>query len=452
MTVEAKHQPIDEIKGFYERGKTGEAKRLIAPLHPADIARLLDGLEKDEIVWVFRLLDKDVAAAVLLELDERLRELLVSSVSSGELVQLVREMETDDATDIVSELSPQEAKHVLEGINKEDAKEVKKLLTYAEDTAGGKMQAELVSVRLDATVRDAIEEVRRKSKEVGNISSVFVVDLEGKFAGTVALNQLILAEEGAPVSTITDTGAMKVTTDVDQEKVAKIFQRHDLLSMPVTDMENRLVGRITIDDVVDVIEEEILEDFYRIASLNTEERVMDPPRRSFSMRAPWLLINLGTAFMAAAVVKVFESTIDRLVILAVFMPIVAGMGGNAATQTIAVVVRGLALGELPPDSAKKLLVKEVLVGLANGVVTGIVAMAAAYILGANPLVGLLLFLAMTANLMIAGFSGTVIPLALRWWGADPALASSIFVTTCTDVGGFFSFLGLAAVFIRIGIL
>lgn len=452
MTVEAKHQPIDEIKGFYEQGKTGEAKRLIAPLHPTDIARLLDGLEKAEIVWVFRLLDKDVAAAVLLELDERLRELLVSSVSSVELVQLVKEMETDDATDIVSELSPQEAKQVLEGINKDEAKEVKKLLTYAEDTAGGKMQAELVSVRLDATVRDAIEEVRRKSKEVGNISSVFVVDLEGKFAGTVSLNQLILAEEGAPISTITDTRAMKVTTDVDQEKVAKIFQRYDLLSMPVTDMENRLVGRITIDDVVDVIEEEILEDFYRIASLNTEERVMDPPRRSFSMRAPWLLINLGTAFMAAAVVKVFESTIDRLVILAVFMPIVAGMGGNAATQTIAVVVRGLALGELPHDSAKKLLVKEVLVGLANGIVTGIVAMAAAYILGANPLVGLLLFLAMTVNLMIAGFSGTVIPLVLRWWGSDPALASSILVTTCTDVGGFFSFLGLAAVFIRIGIL
>ncbi|MBI5560143.1 MAG: magnesium transporter [Deltaproteobacteria bacterium] len=452
MAVEEKHLPVEELKESIEREDLEGVKKLIAPLHPTDVAAVLKGLEGPQVTWVFRLLKKDVASAVLLELDDRMRELLVASVSSGELAQLVGEMESDDATDIVGELPLAEANEVLAGIDKEDARKVQKLLAYPEDTAGGKMQAELVSVRETATVREAIEEVRRKSKEIDNISNVFVVDSEGRFSGSVALNKLILAEEDGPIKGITDTKAVKVTTDVDQEQVAKMFQRYDLLNMPVVDKNGRLVGRITIDDIVDVIEEEISEDFYRVASLNIGERVLDSAGRSFGMRAPWLLINLATAFIAAAVVKVFESTIGRLVILAVFMPIVAGMGGNAATQTIAVVVRGLALGELPPNSARKVLIKEVLVGLANGILTGIVAMGVSYILGANPMVGLLLFLAMMANLVIAGFSGTIIPLALKWWGADPALASSIFVTTCTDVGGFLSFLGLAAVFMRAGIL
>lgn len=452
MAVEEKHLPFEETRESLEKNDLEGARRLIAPLHPTDVAAILKGLEDSQVVALFRLLEKDVASAVLLELDERMREVLVASVSTGELAQLVDRMETDDAADIVAELPSEEAREVLEGIGREDAKEVRKLLVYSSATAGGKMQAELVSVKGDSTVRAAIEEVRRKSKEVENISNVFVVDQQGRFVGSVSLDRLILAEENEMISNITDTKVVKVTTDVDQEQVAKMFQRYDLLNMPVVDSSNRLVGRITIDDIVDVIEEEMFEDFYRSASLNVGERVLDPPKRSFGMRAPWLLLNLATAFLAAAVVKVFESTIDRLVILAVFMPIVAGMGGNAATQTIAVVVRGLALGELPPDSARKVLTKEILVGFANGIVTGVVAMAVSYILGANPVVGLLLFLAMTVNLIIAGFSGAVIPLALKWWGADPALASSIFVTTCTDVGGFFSFLGLAAVFMKMGVM
>ncbi|MBI5344887.1 MAG: magnesium transporter, partial [Deltaproteobacteria bacterium] len=221
---------------------------------------------------------------------------------------------------------------------------------------------------------------------------------------------------------------------------------------PVVDRDNRLVGRIMVDDVVDVIEEAIFEDFYRMAGLNVEERVLNPAARSIWMRFPWLLINLGTAFLAASVVRVFQGTIEKFVVLAVLMPIVAGMGGNAATQTITVVVRGMALGELEMKNARWVLMKEVMAGLANGFMTGLVAAGVSYLLGANIIIGLLLFMAMTANLAIAGLSGAFIPIVLKWFKVDPAISSSIFVTTCTDIGGFFTFLGLATVFMKTGAL
>ena len=314
------------------------------------------------------------------------------------------------------------------------------------------MQAELVAVTEDTTVEKTIEEVRRKAQDIENISNVFVVDSAWRLKGVVNLDKLILASPTTRIIEVADTDPLKVNTDMDQEEVAKIFQKYDLVTIPVIDKDGRLAGRITVDDVVDVIEEEIFEDFYKMAGLRLEARVLDPPMRSIWMRLPWLLINLATAFLAASVVRLFQDTIQQYVILAVLMPIVAGMGGNAATQTITIVVRGLALGELLPKNAARLIFKEAIVGLANGFITGVAASVIAYMLGANIMIGLLLFLAMTANLIIAGLSGSVIPLLLRWRKIDPAISSSIFVTTCTDIGGFFTFLGLATVFMKTGIL
>jgi magnesium transporter len=450
--VDDKNEILDEIKGLLERGDEEEIKGLLASLHPSDIAMNLETLEEPEVVRVFRLLSPETASTVLLELDEHTREAIISAISDIELVKVVDEMDTDDAADVISGLPLEEAKKVLDGISWKESIVVQKLLKYPEDTAGGKMQAELVSVREDATVEETIEEVRKRSEEVENISSVFVVDREGRLTGAVPLEKLILARPGLPIKEIADREPIRVETGVDQEEVGKMFRRYDLLTMPVVDSENRLVGRITIDDVVDVIEEEIFEDFYRMASLKAGERALDPPARSFKMRAPWLLINVVTAFIAAGVVKVFESTIETLVVLAVLMPVVAGLGGNAATQTITVVVRGFALGQLELRSAGKLLIKEVSVGLANGLLVGTLAAAIAYFLGANIMVGLLLMLAMTANLIIAALAGTIIPLILKWYKADPALSASVFVTACTDVGGFFTFLGLAALFMKLGLL
>lgn len=452
MVVEVKHDHTEEVKAFLEAGRDEDIARLLEGMHSSDIGRLLMSLEDEEAMRVFKLLSPEQASAVLLEVDERLRKALISSISSEELIEVVHEMETDDAADIISELPVEDAKQVLEGIDRHEALAVQKLLVYPEDTAGGKMQAELVSVAETATVEEAIEEVRKKAEEIENISNVFVVDGSGRLVGAVALDKLILARPRTKIIGITNRETLHVTTDMDQEEVAKLFQKYDLISVPVVDNEGRLVGRITIDDVVDVLEEEIFEDFYKMAGLNTEDRALDPPRHSIRMRVPWLLVNLATAFLAASVVKVFQDTIAQLVTLAVLMPIVAGMGGNAATQTITVVVRGLALGEVSLKNARWVLFKEAMVGLANGFVTGAVAALIAYTLGANPVVGIILFLAMTANMLIAGLIGSLIPIVLKKMKFDPAISSSIFVTTCTDIGGFFTFLGLATIFMKMGLL
>lgn len=460
MADDVKVNNIEELKArldYWRKGllqKKDEAaiKGFIASLHPSDIAKIFTSLEEDEKIYVFSLLDHIVASDVLLEVDEQTREKLIASISKAELTEIVDEMATDDAADVIAELPQEEAKTVLEGIGWEESAEVQKLLKYPEDTAGGIMQTEMVMVNEDATIQETIEQVQAKSEEISNIHNVFVVDAATKLVGAVPLEKLILTKPQLPVKDIMNQKPIKVLADTDQEDVARIFKKYDIVTLPVVDKDDKLLGRITIDDVMDVIEEEIFEDFYKMASLNADERVLDSPSRSLKMRLPWLLINLATAFAAASVVKVFENTIQAVVTLAVFMPIVAGMGGNAATQTITVVVRGLALGELELRNAKEVVLKNIAVGIVNGVLTGIIAAVAAYLLGVNYMIGALLFLAMIANLAIAGFSGTVIPLILKWYKADPALSATVFVTTCTDVGGFFSFLGLAAIFIKYGLL
>ena len=450
--IEVKNDHIEEVKGHIEAGRESEIAALLAELHTSDIGRLVAALEEEDAVKLFKFLAPDKASAVLLEVDERRRKALISSISSEELIDVVHEMETDDAADVISELPVEEAKQVLDGIDRHESIAVQKLLVFAEDTAGGKMQAELASVIETATVEETIEEVRKKSHEIDNISNVFVVDKEGRLAGAVPLDKLILADPETRVVTIANRDPIKVRTDMDQEEVAKLFQKYDLISVPVVDHDGRLVGRITVDDIVDVLEEEIFEDFYKMAGLNVEARALDPAGRAIRMRVPWLMLNLCTAALAASVVKLFEGTIEQLVLLAVLMPIVAGMGGNAATQTITVVVRALALGELTFKNARSVLLKEVLVGFANGCLTGGIAGLVAYLLGANIVVGLLLFLAMIANMMIAGLIGSIMPLVLKRFKFDPAISSSIFVTASTDIGGFFTFLGLASIFMKMGLL
>lgn len=452
MSIENRLEIMNRANVLVASGDMEGIRALLVSLHPSDSAKVLEGVDEASLLAVFRLLSPEYRSEVLLEIDDRLRENLLAAISDIELVEVVDEMETDDAADVISELPVEDAKKVLDGIDRKESIEVQKLLKYPDDTAGGKMQAELVAVSEEATVEQAVGEVRKKSEAVENISNVFVVDRSGVLTGIVPLDKLILARTDRQMSEIAAKNPVKVETGVDQEDVASMFRRYDLLSMPVVDAAGVLVGRITVDDMVDVIEEEIFEDFYRMASLNAGERVLDSARRSFGMRSPWLLINLVTAFAAASVVKLFEGTIETFVILAVLLPVVAGLGGNAATQTLTIVVRGLALGELELRHAKRVLVKEAMVGLANGLLVGTVAAFVAYLLGANYIIGLLLFLAMTANLVIAGLSGSAIPLILKWLRADPALSAIIFVTACTEVGGFFTFLGLAALFMKMGLL
>ncbi|MFQ5900491.1 MAG: magnesium transporter [Thermodesulfobacteriota bacterium] len=439
---------LETLKGLLEKRDIKAVRVFLSSLHAADIAELLTFLEGREKVGTFLNLTTDVASKVILETDDSTREYLIASLSKGKLTEIVDEMDTDDATDIIGELPEEEAKIVLEGIDREESEAVQKLLKHEEDTAGGLMQTELVAIKEDATLMEAIDGIRAISEKMPNIHNVFVVAEDNRLVGILPIRKLILNKPKVKVKEIMDHKCVRVRVDLDQEEVARVFQKYNVVSLPVVDFHDRLVGRITIDDVVDVIEEEVFEDFYRMAGLREDDRVFSPTFLSVRKRLPWLFFNLLTAMLAASVVGFFQETIHTVVALAVLMPIVAGMGGNAGTQTLTVIVRGIALGELTFDNARKAFFKEVMVGILNGVAIGTAIAILAYIWKGNFILGLVIGLAMVINMFVAGLTGTIIPLTLRWLKIDPALAAGVFVTTFTDLFGFLSFLGLATLFLR----
>lgn len=424
-------------------GKEAEVRDRLKGMHPADIARLIENLDEELKPRLFALLDPEQASEVILELDDPSKRLILRALPSERLSEIVGEMDSDDATDVIGDLPADRAVTVLDRMEQEDVKEVQKLLRYEEDTAGGLMQIELVAVREDETAREAVEDIRAKGEEVGDLHNVFVVDRHQHLVGIMPLRKLILVPPETPVSAIMERDVVRIGVEVDQEEVAQIFKKHDLVSLPVVDAAGRLVGRITVDDVVDVMEEEASEDIYHLGGVHAEESVLSPPSWSVRMRLPWLLVNLATAMLAANVVNLFEGTIQALVVLAVFMPVVAGMGGNAAIQTITVIVRGIALGDLTFQNSRRVLGKEILVAVGNGVATGVITAVIAYFWKGLPVLGLVVGLAMIINIFVAGLMGTLIPLALRRLRFDPAVASGVIVTTFTDVTGFASFLGIA---------
>lgn len=422
---------------------------LFSQMHPADIAYLIDILQDEEKVRLFSLLDIEKASDVILEISDASKDRIIEELSSEKLTKIIDEMDSDDAADFIAELPEEQAETVLAGIEPEDVEDVKKLLQYPEDTAGGIMQSELVSVPDTALIRDAVSAVIQAAEETEDIYSIFVVDAEGHLVGTVPLQQLITARRNSPVISSIERDIPRVTVDVDQEQVVQIFKKYDLVTLPVVDEDERLVGRITVDDVVDVMEEETSEDIYRIAGVGEDDSPLSGPVQSVRKRLPWLYFNLLTALCSALVIGFFEDTIKLVVALAVFMPVVAGLGGNAGGQTLALIVRGLALGELTLENARKTLFKELLVGVANGLAVGVVVGIVCYLWKGNFLLGGILFMAMTINILVGTLAGTLIPLTLKWLKLDPALGSNVFVTALTDVCGFLSFLGLATLFLKL---
>lgn len=442
---------LQQLKEWIELKREFDIIDLFTILHPADIADLVDHLKEEEKIHLFALLDVEKASDVILELSDVSREQILEEISDKKLTEIVDGMESDDAADLIADLPEAQAKIVLEGIEPEDSEDVRQLLKYKEDTAGGIMQSELVCVHDDATIRDAVQAVVKESEseEIENIYNVFVVDKENRLTGTIPLQRLITAKPNTPVNKCMDENIPSVNVDVDQEEVARMFEKYDLVSLPVVDNENRLLGRITVDDAVDVIEEETSEDIFRIAGLGEDDSVFNKPTQSIRKRLPWLYLNLLTALVSVFVIGFFEDTIKMMVVLAVFMPVVAGLGGNAGSQTLTVIVRGMALGEVTFETSKKALYKEVLVGIVNGVCVGIVIGIIAYIWKGIPMLGVVLGLAMVLNVFVGTLAGTLVPLSLRWLKMDPALGSHIFVTAFTDAFGFFSFLGLATIFIKL---
>ena len=436
----------ETVRKLGARGAYVNAYKILNRLHPSDIAAILgdlsEHLRRDTFKTLYRR-DLTLASEALSELGPERGALILSDMSSQEISLIFQELDPDDAADFVADLPDELQEAILGAMCEKEAAEVEDLLQYPEQTAGRIMSPKVFSLEEDSTVEQAIRELQ----DAGDLEMVFyiyVVDDHGNLVGVLSLRQLLLKRPEIPLKDIMETDVIRVTTDTDQEEVSQLVASYNILAIPVVDTQNKLVGVITVDDVIDVIKEEATEDMYRLAGLDVEERVFTPPRTSIRKRVPWLVLNLGTAFLAALVVAQFEGTIAQFATLAVFMPVVPLLAGNAGNQTLTVMVRGIALGELSWANSRKALVKEFVIGIANGIVLGALVGLVAFLWKGDPIIGAVLSLAMLGTLLVAAVTGTLVPLFLRWLKVDPALASSVFVTTATDVTGFLLFLGLGA--------
>lgn len=422
-------------------------RRMLEKIAPRDLAPVLPELSPSELKTVFtELLHERRLVPTLLELPEELFPEVVRTVDPALVARALARFELDDAARLLRRLDDGARERILEQCDADYAQQMRRLLRYSPDSAGGRMIPRFVAVPAGATVGEGIAAIRRAPPEVP-IFYLYVTDGAGKLVGVVSLGQLVKSPDETPLAEMMISDVVSVTPGADQEDVARLVVRTNLLAVPVVD-DGVLLGLLTIDDVVEVLEEEATEDMYAMAGLQEGDRVFSPPHRSLFKRLPWNALNLCTALIAASVVSAFEATIEKLVALAVFMPVIAGIGGNTGNQTLTVIIRGIALGELDFSSTWKALIKELVVGLSIGVLLGGVTAVVALLWKGSFMLGVVVALAMVANLMIAALVGTAVPLTLRRFNKDPALGSSILLTMCTDTFGFLAFLGLATLFMK----
>ena len=431
---------VERINQILENGDYHAAAAVLRDLHPADAAEVLAELENEQQAALVPLFDAEKLAEVLEQMVEEDMVEVAGHLDTEALADVLDEMEPDAAADLLGELEPEEAAELIGEM--EEAEDVTTLLRYAEDTAGGIMNLPPPSLRRWMKVSEAIAFLRENYQDAEEIFYLYVLDRYGRLIGLVNLRTMILAAPDQTIEQIMRRDVVSVRVDADQEEAAQLLARYDLLAVPVVDHDDRLVGIITVDDLVDVIEEEATEDIYHLAQMSPESEMFSSLGQSARNRLPWLVVNLFTAFMAAGVVSLFENTIAQAAILAVFMPIVAGQGGNAGTQSLTVVVRSLALREIEPSDLMPALWHEFRIGVINGITVGTLVALTALLLQGNPALGLVIGVAMLGNMIVAATFGTLVPMTLRRIGVDPAIASSIFVTTATDMLGFLMFLGL----------
>ncbi len=437
----------DAIKELLDGGREERLADLLAEAHPADVSHAIRELPVEDQVRVFRVLSPQHAGEVLAELDDPVLRELVGSLDEAEVSRALDSMPPEEVADVVEELPKERAEGLLDLMAEEKAEEVQELLEYREGTAGRLMSPDFVAVNEQATVAKAIEHIRRAKTGEGAFY-LYVVDDHDHLVGFVPLHRLIATDPATPIRAIRTEGVESVTVDTDQEEVARLVQRYNLIQVPVVDVNRRLLGAIGVDDVIDVMREEATEDIQRLGGVGGDENVLDPPQTVFAKRLVWRLINLGTAVLAASVIGLFEKSIQTLATLAVFMPIVASMGGIGTTQTATVVVRGIALGDMTGSVLRRVLSKELWLGLTTGAANGLVIAVIAYAWKGQALLALILGFALVFNMLVAAVVGTLIPIALKAFRIDPAIASSVIITTFTDVCGFFSFLGLATLLIK----
>ncbi|MBF0304121.1 MAG: magnesium transporter [Alphaproteobacteria bacterium] len=434
------------IREALEQGRIDDVRALALPMHYSDAADLLEHLEAEERRQLVEVLRPDLEPEVLTALDPAVRDEVIAQLGFADLAAAVNELESDDAVWLVDQLEGDEQRRLIEALEPEKRAIVEQGLAYPEYTAGRLMKRELVAVPSYWTVGETIDHLRDTIHLPEDFYDIFVVDPRHRPIGRVTPARLLRSKRPVRLRDIIDGEVRPVPVTMDQEEVAYRVRQRDLVSVPVVDAAGRLLGVITVDDVVDVIDEEAADDMLRLAGVaepGLYHAIIDTTRSRFT----WLAINLATAFLASMVIGMFSETIERVVALAVLMPIVASMGGNAGTQTLTVAVRALAMKELTPTNALRVIGKEGVVGLANGCAFAVLTGLAAWAWFGSVAIGAVIGAAMVINMLCAGLAGTLIPLGLERMGVDPAVSSSVFLTTVTDVVGFLAFLGLAAAFL-----
>jgi len=448
--MEAREHTLANLSLLRERlgaGRLRSAKMLIGSLHPSEVARLLESLPITERTFIWEMIESENEGDVLVELADEVRDGLIESMQTDEIVAALDGMEADDLADLVADLPEALTQEVLRSLGEQERERLNTVLSYDEDSAGGLMNLDVITVRPDVTIEVVLRYLRARGDIPDGTDSIYVVNRNNEFFGSVFLSRLITLDPNNSVAEIISTEIQPIPAQTPSEEVVWEFENRDLLSAPVVDEQNRLVGRITIDDIVDVIRDEAEHSLMSAAGLDEEVDMFAPVVRSARRRALWLGINLATAFLAASVVDIFQTTLDKVVLLAVLMPVVPSMGGVAGSQSLVVITRALALGQIDRNNANRIFRKEFLVGMLNGLGWSLVVALATYLWFGDWRIGAVIAGAMAINMAVAALAGFSIPLLLKRMNIDPALAGGVVLTTITDVVGYMAFLGLGATFL-----
>lgn len=444
VMVEMKNE---ELKKFILTASKNELLTTLEHVHPADILDVIDN-EEEDYYYIIKSLPEDIIAGIIDEAEDEEKIEILRKFPEDKQRKILMEMSSDEVADLIGNLDKDEIDDILAKLSSEDAKDIRKLLSYGPDTAGGIMATEYIAVNQDISVKQALKYLQKVAPDAETAYYIYVIDSKEVLKGIISLRDLVVSPFDTSINEIMNTNVTTVPYSMDQEEVAHIFEKYGFLTIPVVDSINRILGIVTIDDIVDVLRDETTEDIHRLGGVGESEKIDGNVLSSIKSRLPWLLVNLITAIIASSVVGVFQGTIEKVVILATFMPIVSGMGGNAGTQTLTIIVRGIALGELTFENSKSILIKEIFTGIINGAAIGLVIGIISSIWSGNPMLGVVMGVAMILNMVAAAIAGFMVPVVLKKLKIDPALASAVFVTTVTDVLGFFFFLGLASMFIN----
>ena len=438
---------LHKLKNRLIDGKIVASQNLLNNLHPSELARLIESLPLNERALVWEMIDKNIEGEVLVEVSDEVRDGLIEKMDTDELITAIDGMALDDLADLVADLPETLMQEVIKSMGHQDRERLEKVLAYDEDSAGGLMNTDILTVRPDVTVEVTLRYLRNQKAIPRDTDSIFVVNRKNEYRGTLLLSRILTEDPQTPISKIMSKKIFPIAVDAPSENVVWEFENRDLVSAPVIDNQNKLLGRITIDDVVDVIRDEAEHSLMSAAGLDEEEDMFSPATKSAKRRAVWLGVNLITAFIAASVVDIFETTLDKIVLLAILMPIVPSMGGVAGTQSLTIMTRALALGHIDKSNLSGILKKEILVGMINGILWAVVVGGLTYLWFKNALIATVIAGAMTINLIVAALAGFLIPITLKKFNIDPALAGGVVLTTITDVIGYMTFLGLGAIFL-----